>query len=118
MKSVVVSALVVVVAGVLLGACLVVADHVPYRYTISLDDPPEKRYYPAVFDLCRDDVHRENFVTLLRSLEGEMNKLGFSQAFQLVGRAFNKMLPEVYQELSFVIHIYIICMCASLPFFS
>ena len=99
--------LVVAVACMLLGMTAV-ADHRPYRYTINLDEPAEKRYYPVVFDLCRDEVHSKAFKTLLKALEDTLiAQLGSAvggkdRLFGAADNVFQNRLPEVQKELKFV----------------
>jgi len=95
---------VAVVACVLLGLTAV-ADHVPYRYTINLDEPAEKRYYPVVFDMCRDEVHSKAFKKLLVALEATLiDQLGAAvggkdRLFAAADSVFATRLPEVSKEL-------------------
>jgi len=99
-----------VVVCVLFGVC--VADHRPYRYNISLDETPEKRYYPVVFDLCRDPKHRTAIETLLYALDHTLiAKLsqglgGEEQLYATAAGIFQKRLPEVLQELNGISHYF------------
>jgi len=88
-----------------------VADHVPYKYTISLDEEPEKRYYPAVFDLCRDEVHKTAFFTLLNALDNTLiaqmaKTVGKETLFALIDNSFAQRLPEVSKELKGISHYF------------
>ena len=98
-------ALFALVAAVVVCALLVArveADHVPYRYNISLDDPADRRYYPAVYDTCRDEVHRTALFKLLDDLESQMEKLGVVDYFDSIGELFQQRFPDVYEEVEFV----------------
>ena len=80
-----------------MAAVCVTADHVPYRYNVSLDEPPKKRYYAVVRDICRDPVHKEALLAVYDSIAAEAaNYTG------IAGFYMKNNFPDVYEELEFV----------------
>lgn len=96
-KCALAGAVVLVVCLWATAAVCVRADHVPYRYNISLDEPPKKRYYAVVRDICRDPVHKQALLAVYDSIAAEAaNYTG------IAGFYMRQHFPDVYEELEFV----------------
>ena len=78
-------------------AVCVTADHAPYRYNISLDEPPKKRYYAVVRDICRDPVHKQALLDVYNSIAAEASNYTW-----IAGMYMKQQFPYVYEELEFV----------------
>ena len=78
-------------------AVCVTADHAPYRYNISLDEPPKKRYYAVVRDICRDPVHKQALLDVYNSIAAEASNYTW-----IAGMYMKQQFPDVYEELEFV----------------
>jgi len=96
----------------LFSAC-VVADHRPYRYTVDLDEPADKRFKTVVWDLCNDDYHRESTLFLLNQLRGQLIAAlakamgGEAQLFYAMENLLKfRGLSDVWDELSGISHYF------------
>lgn len=76
----------------------VAADHVPYRYNVSLDEPPKKRFYAVVRDICRDPVHKQALLNVYDSIASEA-----SAYTAIAGNYMKQNFPDIYEELEFVL---------------